>query len=103
MTGATLERKFVVRNALGLHARPAGRFVHVAGRFRARVEVGREGEWVEADSVLSLLSLAASQGTELHVRAEGEDAERAVAALGRLLESEDDEAAERAAAAADAD
>jgi phosphocarrier protein HPr len=83
----TCEREFVVRSELGLHARPAGRFVALAGRFRAEVEVARDGEWVSGLSVLSLLSLAAGQGTRLKVRAVGEDADEAVEQLGRLLES----------------
>lgn len=81
------EREFEVASALGLHARPAGRFVSLAGRFRAEVSVARGEEWVNGRSVLSLLSLAAAQGTRLRVRAVGDDAEAAVQALGRLLES----------------
>ena len=81
------EREFLVRSELGLHARPAGRFVALAGRFRAEIQVAREDEWVSGLSVLSLLSLAAGQGTRLRVRAVGEDAEQAVDALGQLLEA----------------
>jgi phosphocarrier protein len=83
----TVEREFTVNSTLGLHARPAGRFVSVAGRFRAEVLVARGDEWVSGRSVLSLLSLAAAQGTRLRVRAVGDDAGAAVEALGRLLES----------------
>jgi phosphocarrier protein len=83
----TCEREFVVQSELGLHARPAGRFVALAGRFRSEIQVARDGEWVSGLSVLSLLSLAAGQGTRLRVRAEGEDAEEAVEQLGRLLEA----------------
>jgi phosphocarrier protein len=84
---AAVEREFVVKNELGLHARPAGRFVSLAGRFRAEVSVARGDEWVSGRSVLSLLSLAAGPGIRLRVRAVGEDAEAAVEALGKLLES----------------
>lgn len=83
----TVEREFTVQSALGLHARPAGRFVSIAGRFRAEILVARDDEWVSGRSVLSLLSLAAAQGTRLRVRAVGEDAAVAVETLGRLLES----------------
>ena len=86
-----VEREFVVANELGLHARPAGRFVALAGRFSAEVSVARNGEWVSGRSVLSLLSLAAARGTRLRVRAVGEDAGDAVEALGRLLEHPHDE------------
>jgi phosphocarrier protein HPr len=83
----TCEREFVVRSELGLHARPAGRFVALAGRFESEIQVARDEEWVSGLSVLSLLSLAAGQGTRLRVRAVGTDAEDAVAQLGRLLEA----------------
>jgi len=81
-----IEAEFVVRSELGLHARPAGRFAALAARFESAIEVGRAGEWVDARSVLSLLSLAAGPGTTLRLRAAGRDAEEAVEALGRLLE-----------------
>jgi phosphocarrier protein len=84
-----VEREYVVRSELGLHARPAGEFAGLAGRFEAEVEVSRGDEWVSGRSVLSLLSLAAAQGTRLRVRAVGPDAEEAVEALGRLLERPD--------------
>lgn len=81
------EGEFAVASELGLHARPAGQFVALAGRFDAEVWVVRGEEWVSGRSVLSLLSLAARPGTRLRVVAEGRDAEEAVAALGRLLEN----------------
>ncbi len=83
----SVERKFTVRSELGLHARPAGQFVALVGRFGSKVTVRRgEDEWVDGGSVLSLLSLAAGQGTVLWVRAEGANAARAVEALGALTE-----------------
>ena len=83
----TLEREFTVASELGLHARPAGQFVRMAGRFSAEITVSANEEWVSAQSVLSLLSLAASQGTRLRIRACGADAAEAIDALGRLVES----------------
>lgn len=84
---SAVEAKFTVQGELGLHARPAGRFVSLAGHFESEISVAREDdeEWVSGRSVLSILSLAASQGTILRLRAEGPDAEAAVAALGELL------------------
>jgi phosphocarrier protein HPr len=78
---------FTVAHELGLHARPAGRFVTLAGKFDAEIEVGRGEEWVSGTSVLSLLSLAAAHGTQLRIRAAGAQAEEAVRALGELLEN----------------
>jgi phosphocarrier protein len=96
----TCEREFVVASELGLHARPAGRFVALAGRFQSEVQVARDAEWVSGLSVLSLLSLAAGRGTRLRIRAVGADAEQAVAELGRLLESAGDGPAEGGSGAA---
>lgn len=86
---ALFERVYTVRSELGMHARPAGRFVALAARFQAQVEVSREDEeeWVDGTSILSLLSLAASRGTRLRLRASGSDAPAAVEALGELIES----------------
>ena len=85
-----VEAKFTVQSELGLHARPAGRFVSLAARFESTVLVAREDddEWVSGRSVLSILSLAAGRGTVLRLRAEGPDAEAAIEALGALLMSE---------------
>jgi phosphocarrier protein HPr len=83
------ERVFTVDAELGLHARPAGMFVMIAKRFSAQIEVARaEGsdDWVDGRSILSLLSLAASRGTRLRVRAVGSDAAEAVETLGALIE-----------------
>ena len=81
------EGEFTVRSELGVHARPAGRLVSLAASFRSEIQVGRGGEWVNGCSVLSILSLAASRGTVLKVRADGEDSEIAVARLGALIEA----------------
>lgn len=87
MSADVVEGEFTVGHELGLHARPAGRFVALAGRFGAEIHVGRGEEWVNGRSVLSLLSLAAGPGTRLRLRAVGVDAEAAVRALGELLEN----------------
>ena len=85
-----VEAKFTVQSELGLHARPAGRFVSLAARFESTILVAREDddEWVSGRSVLSILSLAAGRGTVLRLRAEGADAEAAIEALGALVMSE---------------
>ena len=80
------ECEFTVARLLGLHARPASQFATLAGRFESEIEVGRGEEWVDGRSVLSLLSLAAGNGTRLRIRAVGVDAVEAVEALGQVLE-----------------
>jgi phosphocarrier protein len=83
----TVEAEFTVRGELGLHARPAGRFAALAGKYTSEISVGRGDEWVNGCSVLSILSLAAGPGTALRIRAIGTDAADAVRELGALLES----------------
>lgn len=91
-----IEGIFMIQSELGLHARPAGRFVAMAGSFQAEIQVARGEEWVSGKSVLSLLSLAAGPGTKLRVRAVGPDARTAVEALGRLLEEPEEPVPNRA-------
>ena len=76
-----------VTNRLGLHARAAAKFVHTANRFRSRITVARGERSMDGKSILGILLLAASQGTELVVTAEGEDEESALEALASLVES----------------
>ncbi|MHC4832724.1 MAG: HPr family phosphocarrier protein [Planctomycetota bacterium] len=82
-----------IANRLGLHARPATAFAQAAGRFRASVEVRRcDGrEWVDGKSIMQLLMLAATAGTELEIRARGDDAAEATTALETLVKQRFDE------------
>jgi len=84
-----VEKQFTVRSELGLHARPAGRLASIAGRFECEITLGRGDEWVSGSSVLSILCLAATQGSTISVRAVGTDAEQAVMELGALIESDE--------------
>ena len=79
-------RRMTIRNRLGLHARAAARFVHTAGRFRARVTAGRDGRVMDGKSILGILLLSASQGTAIDVTAEGDDEQQAIEALAALVE-----------------
>jgi len=74
-------------NRLGLHARAAAKFVHLAGAFVSRVTVSREGTRVDGKSILGLLTLAASKGTKLHVSVQGDDEVEAAAKLAELVRS----------------
>ena len=76
-----------VANRLGLHARAAARFVHVANRFRSEISVGKAGTDVDGKSILGLLTLAAAQGTLLRLRASGDDEDEALAELSGLIEN----------------
>jgi phosphocarrier protein len=74
-----------IRNELGLHARAAARFVHTAGRFRSRVSAGCSGRRMDGKSILGILLLGASQGTEIEVEVDGPDEAEAFAALEALV------------------
>jgi phosphotransferase system HPr (HPr) family protein len=82
-----ITRVIVIRNSQGLHARPADMLARLARQFQSRIELVREDRRVEASSIIDLLTLGAAQGTELILEAEGHDAEEAVEALARLVES----------------
>jgi phosphocarrier protein len=79
-----IEREAPVVNQLGLHARAAARFVHLAGQFTAKITVGRGARKVDGKSILGLLMLAAARGTTLLIAADGPDAQAAVDALADL-------------------
>jgi phosphocarrier protein len=81
-----IRRELAIRNRLGLHARAAARFVHTAGRFRSRVTAGRDGRVMDGKSILGILLLAASQGTEIELVAEGPDEVEAMDALVALVD-----------------
>ncbi|MFW6412658.1 MAG: HPr family phosphocarrier protein [Oceanicaulis sp.] len=85
------ERAVTVCNTRGLHARASARFVAEARAFSSVVTLSKDGEEVRADSIMELLMLAAGPGSRLVIRAEGEDAEAAVEALGALVECGFDE------------
>lgn len=82
-----LEKDIAIINRLGLHARPAAMFVRIASRFRAEIWVSKEGEEVNGKSIMGLMMLAAGQGSKLHVRCEGPDADKALEELEQLIKS----------------
>jgi len=89
-----LSRVVTVRNRRGLHARAAARFVAMAERFAASVEVARAespGQSVSARSIMGLMMLGVGQGSGLALHAQGWDAKEALEALAALVESGFDE------------
>ena len=80
-----IELEVQISNALGLHARAAARFVHLANSFQSRITVAKEGTRVDGKSMLGLLPLAASRGTRLRLVADGEDETTALAQLAELV------------------
>jgi phosphocarrier protein HPr len=84
---ARLERTFVIVNSLGLHARPAAQLVQAANRHRSEIAFTKDGTTVNAKSIMGVLTLAASKGSQLSVTCEGDDAEAALAVIGKMIEA----------------
>ncbi len=83
----TLEKEVKIVNKYGLHARPAMQFVELANQFSSQVQVSNGTLRVDAKSIMSVMRLAATQGTTLQISADGSDSEKAIAALTQLVES----------------
>ena len=81
------EITLIIHHKVGLHARPAAKFVQTAKQFRSTVKATHGEREANAKSILSVLTLGADQGAEVTLRAEGEDAEQALEALAALIDS----------------
>ena len=80
------EAQVEIKNADGLHMRPAMQFVDVANQFDSDVTVSNSENSVDGKSIMQMSMLAATHGTRLNIKAEGADAEQAVRALRELIE-----------------
>jgi phosphocarrier protein HPr len=80
-----------VVNRLGVHARAAAKFVHLASGFASRIRVARDGREIDGKSILGILLLAAARGTSITIQADGPDEQAALTALVALVESGFDE------------
>ncbi len=81
------EIELIVRNKVGLHARPAVLFVQTAQGFQSDIRVLKDGKEGNAKSFKAILALAVNQNDKVVVRAEGPDAEQALIALTKLVEN----------------
>ncbi|WP_413625539.1 MULTISPECIES: HPr family phosphocarrier protein [Luteibacter] len=88
-----LERDIVVSNRLGLHARASAKLVQLVAGFKSTVWLVSKGREVNAQSIMGVMMLAAGMGTPLTVRADGDDAEQAIAAVVDLFDRKFDEGA----------
>jgi phosphotransferase system HPr (HPr) family protein len=80
-----IDKELVIRNSLGLHARAAARIVELASQYESFISLEKDGNVVDAKSVLSLLTLECPMGSKVLLRAEGEDSCAAVQALTDLI------------------
>jgi phosphocarrier protein HPr len=85
------ERTVEILNERGLHARASAKFVKLANEFDAEVTVTRDGQTVDARSIMGLMMLAAGPGCTVEIHADGRDAKAAVDALSELIASRFDE------------
>ena len=86
MAEPIFEIEITIKNADGLHMRPAMQFVDVASKFDSDIKVSNEDTSVDAKSIMQMTMLAATFGTKLKVHAEGSDAQEATEAIRHLVE-----------------
>jgi len=81
-----LEKEYIIRNRLGLHARAAAQLVQTAARFKADILVRKDDLEVNGKSIMGILMLAAPQGSRITLSIRGGDQEAALEALGKLID-----------------
>lgn len=93
---ASAEATVLITHEVGLHARPSVKFTKLAKTFSAEVEVAlaANGPWFDAKSIVKVMAAKAPKGTMLHIRAKGDGAGEAVAALVELVRRDFDEGAD---------
>ncbi len=80
-----VEKKIIIKNSSGLHARPAALFVQIANKYDSGVTVKKGKLEVNGKSIMGILMLAAEKGSQVTLKVEGQDAERAILELEKLL------------------
>ena len=80
-------KKIEIRNKLGVHARAAALLVQTVNNFSCQVNISKDGQTTDGRSIMGVLTLAATQGSKIQVEANGEDAERAIKAIEKLIEN----------------
>ncbi|HEX67822.1 MAG TPA: HPr family phosphocarrier protein [bacterium] len=85
-----LEKEVIIGNPLGLHARPAAKFVKLSQGFSSEVYLEKNGERVSGKSILEVLMLAAEKGERIKIIVDGKDEEEALKVLTRFLEGKEE-------------
>ena len=80
-----IEKKLIIQNELGLHARPAALFVQIANKYESDIVVKKGRQEVNGKSIMGLLTLAAEKGTALHIKVNGPDAKEAIQELEKVI------------------
>jgi phosphocarrier protein HPr len=89
---ARVTKKLEIRNKLGLHARAAALFVQTVNKFSSQVNVSNDGVTADGRSIMGILTLGATQGSRIQIEIIGEDADKALRAIERLLDNRFNEA-----------
>lgn len=84
---SVIKKDLVVKNKLGLHARPAALFVQIANKYDAEISVKKGRQLVNGKSIMGIMMLAASKGSKICIIAKGDDAQEAVEELQKLVMS----------------
>ncbi len=87
-----LRKEITIINKLGLHARAAAKLINTTSRFSSDIQLIKENREVDGKSIMAVMMLAASQGTQLTVQARGDDAAQALTAIEELILNRFDEA-----------
>jgi len=87
-----VEKDVIIKNKTGLHARPAAILVQNANKFESDIFLEKDGDKVNAKSIMGVMMLAAAEGSKIKIIAEGNDEKEAVETISNLLESNIDEA-----------
>ena len=80
-------KKLEIKNKLGVHARAAALLVQTVNKFCSQVTFSKDGQTTDGRSIMGVLTLAATQGSKIVVEANGDDAEKAVKAIERLIDN----------------
>jgi len=87
----SLSRDIEIINKLGMHARAAAKFVKLASAFESQIDIERKGRRVNGKSIMGVMMLAASKGSEITIYADGNDAEESLDQLEALINNRFDE------------
>ena len=82
-----LEKKFIIRSKLGLHARPAAMFVKTANKFQSEITIQKGKQKINGKSIMGIMMLAAGPGSHVTIRIFGSDAAKAMAEIEKLIET----------------
>ena len=84
-----VEKVVVIKNKQGLHARPAALFVQIANKFTSEITIAKGRQKINGKSIMGIMMLAAGAGSKVTIIAKGDDADKAVAELEKLLLADD--------------